>query len=416
MKFKKVAITGIGIVSPVGLNTTTTWANIVAGVSGSGLITLFDTKNFKIKFACEVKDFNPQDFIEKKEANKMDRFSQFAIVASEEAIANAKIDFDLFDKTRIGCVWASGIGGIQTITDEVKNYALNQDKPRFSPFFIPKIISDIAAGQISIKYNLMGPNYCTTAACASSANSIIDACNLIQLGMADVIITGGSEAPITEMGVGGFQAMKALSENNEEYKTASRPFCSTRDGFVLGEGACALILEDYEFAKKRGANILAEIAGYGLSADGFHLVAPHPEGKGAALSMKNAIECAEISTSQIDYINVHGTSTPLGDIAELKAIRSVFEENAFKINISSTKSILGHLLGAAGAIELAACILAINNNIVPPTINHKQWDDNIDSKFNLTLHKAQDRKINYAMSNTFGFGGHNATIIVKKVD
>lgn len=415
MNFKRVVITGLGIVSPVGLNTTTTWANIVAGVSGSDLITLFDTTNFKVKFACEVKDFDPSNFFDRKEANKMDRFSQFALIASDEAIINANLDFDKFDRSRIGCVWASGIGGIKTITDEVKSYALS-DKPRFSPFFIPKIISDIAAGQISIKHQLMGPNYCTTAACASSANSIIDACHFIQLGISDIIITGGSEAPITEMGVGGFQSMRALSENNEEYKTASRPFCATRDGFVLAEGACALVLEEYEFAKKRGAPILAEITGYGLSADAYHLVAPHPEGIGASLSMKNALASANISPEQIEYINVHGTSTPLGDVAELKAISSIFGENAFNINISSTKSILGHLLGAAGAIELASCVLSLRDNIVPPTINHKQWDESIDPRFNLTLHEAQKRNLKYAMSNTFGFGGHNATIIVSKID
>ncbi|MDR2834863.1 MAG: beta-ketoacyl-ACP synthase II [Bacteroidales bacterium] len=416
MDLKRVVITGIGMISPVGLNTATTWKNIVNGVSGSDLITLFDTTLFKVKFACEVKGYSPNDYFDRNEIKKMDRFSQFAMIAADEAIKNANLDLPNLDKTRIGVVWASGIGGIQTITDELKQYVLGNFEPRISPFFIPRIITDIAAGHISIKHGLMGPNYCTVSACASSTNAVIDAYNLIRLGMADVIVSGGSESAVSEMGIGGFQSMKALSVNNEEYKTASRPFCATRSGFVMGEGGCSLIIEDYEFAKKRGAKILAEIVGCGLSADGYHIVAPHPEGLGAALVMENALKQAEISSDKIDYINVHGTSTPLGDISELIAINKVFGDDAFKTNISSTKSMVGHLLGAAGAIELAFCVLAINDSIVPPTINHQVWDENIDKRFNLTLNTAQKRNITYALSNTFGFGGHNTSVIVKKAE
>ena len=413
MELNRVVVTGIGMISPLGLNTNITWQNVANGVSGSDLITLFDTTKFKIKFACEVKGYKAEDYFEKNEIRKMDRFTQFAMISVEEAIKNANLDFSKLDKTRIGSVWASGIGGIETITNEIVQYALEDFTPRFGPFFIPRLISDIAAGQISIKYGLMGPNYCTVSACASSSNAIIDSYNLIRLGISDIIISGGSEAAVTAMGIGGFQAMKALSTDNDDYKIASRPFCATRNGFVLGEGGCALILEEYEFAKKRGAPILAEIVGCGLSADGYHLVAPHPEGLGAALVMKNALKQANLLPNEIDYINVHGTSTPLGDIAELKAISTVFGEEAFNINISSTKSMVGHLLGAAGAIELAFCILAMNNNIVPPTINHKVWDNNIDNRFNLTLNKAQKRNIKYCLSNNFGFGGHNASLIIK---
>ena len=416
MVTKRVVITGLGMISPVGLTTTTTWDNIVAGVSGSDLITLFDTEKFKVKFACEVKNYSPENYFDKKEIGKMDRFTQLSMIASDEGIANANLDFKQLDKTRIGVVWASGIGGVETITKEISQYVQDNFTPRFSPFFIPKIIADISAGQISIKHGLMGPNYCTVSACASSSNAIIDAYNLIRLGMADIMISGGSEAAISPMGIGGFQAMRALSTYNEDCKTASRPFCATRNGFVLGEGACCLIVEDYDHAIKRGANILAEIVGCGLTADSFHITAPHPEGLGAALVMKNALDSAGISTFDVDYINVHGTSTPLGDVAELKAISNVFGDDAFKLNISSTKSEIGHLLGAAGAIEIAFCVLAMRDSIVPPTINHFVWDDNIDKRFNLTLNKAQKREIKYALCNNFGFGGHNASVIVKKLD
>jgi len=416
MQLKRVVVTGIGIISPVGLNAKETWENVINGVSGSDLITLYDTTNFKTKFACEVKNYDPTNYFDRKEVRKIDRFTQFALIAADEAVKDSGIDLEKIDKTRVGVIWSSGIGGVETFYQEVKGYIEGNYNPRFSPFFIPKIISDIAAGHISMKYGFMGPNFCTVSACASSANALVDAFNLIRLGKADAIIAGGSEASINEIGMGGFQAMMAISTNNEEYKTASRPFCATRDGFVMGEGGSGIVLEEYEHAKARGAKIYAEFVGGGLSADAYHLTAPHPEGLGANLVMKNAIEDAEITPDVIDYINVHGTATPLGDIAELKAVVSLFGEHAYKLNISSTKSIVGHLLGAAGAMEATFAILSVKHDIIPPTINHKQFDENIDPKLNLTLHKAQKRVVNYAMSNTFGFGGHNTCVVFKKAE
>ena len=415
MSLKRVVVTGVGTISPVGSNTQETWENISQGISGSDIITHYDTTNFKTKFACEVKNYDPIAFFDSKDIKKIDRFTQFALISADEAIKDSGIDFEKIDKSRAGVIWASGIGGAETLFQEIKGYIEGNFIPRFSPFFIPKSIVDIAAGYISMRYKLMGPNYCTVSACASSSNAIIDAYNIIRLGMADYIISGGSEAAICEIGMAGFQSMMALSTNNEEYKTASRPFCATRDGFVMAEGGCGLILEEYEHAKARNAKIYCEIVGCGLSADAYHITAPHPEGIGAVLVMKNALKDANIQPTDIDYINVHGTSTPLGDIAELTAVKTVFGEHAFNLNISSTKSMTGHLLGAAGAIELSCCILAIQKNIIPPTINHKQWDERIDKNFNLTLHKSQQREVKFALSNTFGFGGHNATIIVKKL-
>lgn len=414
METKRVVVTGIGAISPVGLNKEETWKNVIAGVSGSALIDSYDTSHSKTKFACIVKGFDPAQFFDRKELRKYDRFTQFAVVATDEAVKDANLDFDTLDKTRMGVVWASGNGGTSTIFTEILEYA-KSPVARFSPFFIPKIIADIAAGIISIKYGLMGPNYNTVSACASSANAIIDSVNLIRLGMADLMVTGGSEASVNEIGMEGFQSMQAISKNNDEYQTASRPFCATRDGFVLGEGGCTLILEEYEHAVNRGAKIYAEIVGVGLSADAYHITAPHPEGKGGILAMNNALKNAGIEPSKIDYINAHGTSTPLGDVAELLAIQNVFGEHVYNLNISSTKSEVGHLLGAAGAIESMFCIMAINDGIVPPTINHQQADENIDSRLNLTLHKAQTRNIDYALSNAFGFSGHNTSIIFKKI-
>ncbi len=416
MNLRRVVVTGIGTISPVGLNAKETWENVVNGVSGIDLITLYDTTNFKTKFACEVKNYDPANYFDRKEARKIDRFTQFAMIAADEAVKDAGLDAEDIDKTRVGVIWSSGIGGVETFYQEVKGYIEGNYNPRFSPFFIPKIISDIAAGHISMKYGFMGPNYCTVAACASSSNALIDAYNLIRLGMADAIVAGGSEASINEIGMGGFQAMMAISTNNEEYKTASRPFCATRDGFVMGEGGSGIILEEYEHAKARGAKIYAEMVGGGLSADAYHLTAPHPEGLGAALVMKNALKDAGLKPEDVDYINVHGTATPLGDIAELKAVLSVFGEHAYNLNISSTKSIVGHLLGAAGAMEATFTVLSIKDDIVPPTINHQKVDENIDPKLNLTLHKAQKRKVNVAMSNTFGFGGHNTCVVFKKAE
>lgn len=416
MNLRRVVVTGIGAISPVGLNAKETWENVINGVSGIDLITLYDTTNFKTKFACEVKNYDPANYFDRKEARKIDRFTQFALIAADEAVKDAGLDAESIDKTRVGVIWSSGIGGVETFYQEVKGYIEGNYNPRFSPFFIPKIISDIAAGHISMKYGFMGPNYCTVAACASSSNAIIDAFNLIRLGMADAIVAGGSEASINEIGMGGFQAMMAISTNNEEYKTASRPFCATRDGFVMGEGGSGIILEEYEHAKARGAKIYAEMVGGGLSADAYHLTAPHPEGLGAALVMQNALKVSGLKPEAVDYINVHGTATPLGDIAELKAVINVFGEHAYNLNISSTKSIVGHLLGASGAMEATFTIMSIKDDIVPPTINHKKVDENIDPKLNLTLHKAQKRKVNIAMSNTFGFGGHNTCVVFKKAD
>jgi 3-oxoacyl-[acyl-carrier-protein] synthase II len=416
MELKRVVVTGIGTISPVGSNAKETWENVVNGVCGIDLITLYDTTNFKTKFACEVKNFDAEKYFDRKEAKRIDRFTQFALIAADEAVKDSGIDLESIDRSRAGVIWSSGIGGVETFYQEVKGYVEGNFVPRFSPFFIPKIISDIAAGHISMKHGLMGPNYCTVSACASSSNAVIDSYNLIRLGMADYMVTGGSEASINEIGMGGFQSMMAISFNNDEYKTASRPFCATRDGFVMGEGGAGLILEEYEHAKARGAKIYAEVVGVGLSADAHHLTAPHPDGLGAALVMRNALRDAEITPEDIDYINVHGTATPLGDIAELKAVQQIFGEHAFKLNISSTKSIVGHLLGAAGAMEASFAIMSLVDQVVPPTINHQKVDENIDPRFNLTLHKAQKRTVNYAMSNTFGFGGHNTCVIFKKAE
>ncbi len=416
MSLKRVVVTGLGTISPVGSNTQETWENVKNGVCGCDWITHYDASKFKTRFACEVKNYDPIKYFDRKESRKIDRFTQFALIATDEAIKDSGLNFEKIDMERTGVIWASGIGGVETFYQEVKGYIEGNYTPRFSPFFIPKIISDIAAGHISMKYGFMGPNYCTVSACASSTNAIIDSFNIIRLGMAETMITGGSEAAINEIGMGGFQSMMAISSNNDEYKTASRPFCNTRDGFVMGEGGAGLILEEYEHAKARGAKIYAEIIGAGMSADAHHLTAPHPEGRGAAIVMRNAIKDAGIDSDKIDYINVHGTATPRGDISELLAIKEIFGKHAYDINISSTKSIIGHLLGAAGAIESIFSILAMKDGIAPPTINHKEQDPDIDPKLNLTLHKAQKREINYSMSNTFGFGGHNTSVIFTKCE
>lgn len=413
---KRVVVTGLGALTPLGNNVHELWEGLRNGVSGSDMITRFDTSKFKTRFACEVKGYDSGNYFDRKEANKLDQYAQFALIAADEAILDSGIDLATENKDRIGVIWASGIGGIETFLQAIKGFVLGDGTPRFSPFFIPKMISDIAAGQISIKYGFRGPNFSTVSACASSTNAIIDAVNYIRLGKADIFVSGGSEATINEPGVGGFNAMQALSTNNEEYKTASRPFDVTRDGFVMGEGGGSLIIEDYEHAKARGAKIYAELVGTGLTADAYHLTAPHPEGLGASNVMKLAIEEAGLKPEDIDYINVHGTSTPLGDISETKSIINVFGDHAYGLNISSTKSMTGHLLGAAGAVEAIACILAINNSIVPPTINFKVPDTAIDQKLNLTLNKAQNREIKYAISNTFGFGGHNASVVIKKAE
>jgi 3-oxoacyl-[acyl-carrier-protein] synthase II len=411
---RRVVVTGLGALTPVGNNVEDFWSAIITGKSGSDLITRFDTEKFKTKFACEVKNWDPLEHFGRKEARKLDPYAQFALVAAHQAYLDAGLDTAEIDKDRSGVIWASGIGGLDTFTKEIAEYIKNDRTPRFSPFFIPKMISDIAAGHISMKYGYRGPNYATVSACASSTNAIIDSYNLIRLDMADLFITGGSEASVVEAGVGGFNSMQALSTNNEEYKSASRPFDATRDGFVIGEGGAGLILEELEHAKKRGARIYAEVIGGGLSADAYHLTAPHPEGEGARLVMTNALRDAKIKPEDVDYINVHGTSTPLGDLSETKAIKKVFGEHAYKLNISSTKSMTGHLLGAAGAIESMAVILSIINGIVPPTINLKTLDPNIDPKLNLTPNKAQKREVNIGMSNTFGFGGHNTSAVFKK--
>ncbi|MAR40042.1 MAG: beta-ketoacyl-[acyl-carrier-protein] synthase II [Flavobacteriales bacterium] len=414
MKKRRVVVTGIGALTPIGNNLQDYWENLIKGVSGAAPITHFNAENFKTQFACEVKNFNPTDFLDRKEARKLDVFSQYALVVANEAVQQSKIKTEDINPDRSGVVWGSGIGGMSTFFNESVNYGQGNGTPRFNPFFIPKLISDIPAGHISIKYNLRGPNFTTVSACASSTNALIDAYNYIKWDKADLFITGGSEACVYEPGIGGFNAMMALSTRNEDPKTASRPFDKNRDGFVMGEGAGALVIEEYEHAKKRGATVLAEIVGSGLTADAHHITAPHPEGLGAKNVMKLAIEDAEVDVSEIDYINVHGTSTPLGDIAETKAIKSLFGDHAYNLNISSTKSMTGHLLGAAGVVETIACVMAIKNNIVPPTINHETFDPEIDEKLNLTLNKAQKREINYALSNTFGFGGHNASLLVKK--
>jgi len=413
---RRVVVTGLGALTPLGNNLHEYWEGLKNGVSGSVLITHFDTTKFKTKFACELKGYDSAKYFDRKEANKLDPYSQYALIATDEAIIDSGLNLDKVDKDRVGVIWASGIGGLETFFLAIKSYVLGDGTPRFSPFFIPKMIGDIAAGSISIKYGFRGPNFATVSACASSTNAIIDAVNYIRWGKADVFITGGSEAGINEPGIGGFNALQALSTNNAEFKSASRPFDQTRDGFVLGEGAGALVVEEYEHAKARGAKIYAELVGTGLTADAYHLTAPHPEGLGARNVMKLAVSDACLNLEDVDYINVHGTSTPLGDVSETKAILSVFGEHAYKLNISSTKSMTGHLLGAAGAIETIACIMTVVHDIIPPTINFKIPDPAIDQKLNLTLNKAQHRKVNIAISNTFGFGGHNASVVIKKAE
>lgn len=414
MELKRVVVTGLGALSPIGNNVDDFWKNLVAGKSGAAPITLFDASKFKTQFACEVKNFDPQDYIDRKDARKMDRFSQFAMASSAQAVEDSGIA-EAGDPDRIGVIFGSGIGGLDTFMQESLNYAKGDGTPRFNPFFIPKMISDIAAGHISMKYGFRGPNFATVSACASSTNALIDAFNYIRLGKADAILAGGSEATITVAGIGGFNAMHALSTRNDDPETASRPFDNDRDGFVMGEGAASIVLEEYEHAKARGAKIYAEIVGGGMSADAHHLTAPHPEGIGAQRVMENALQDADMKASDVDYVNVHGTSTPLGDVAELKAIKSVFGDHAYGMNISSTKSMTGHLLGAAGAIEAMATILSVKNDVVPPTINHFTDDPQIDSQLNLTFGEAQHRTVNAALSNTFGFGGHNASVLFRKI-
>jgi 3-oxoacyl-[acyl-carrier-protein] synthase II len=416
MELKRVVVTGLGAITPVGNNAHETWASLIKGVSGARPITRFDTSKFKTNFACEVKNYNPADFFDRKEGRKYDLFAQFALIAAKEAIADSELDTKNEDLDRIGVIWGAGIGGISTFEQEVADYATGDGTPRFSPFFIPKMISDLSAGHISIEYGFRGPNFCTVAACASSTNAIADAFNYIRLGKANAFVCGGSEAAITASGVGGFNSMHALSTKNDEYLTASRPFSKSRDGFVIAEGGACLILEELEHALARGAKIYAEIAGVGLSADAYHMTAPHPDGIGAINVMKNTLSDAGMQPEDIDYINVHGTSTGLGDIAEVKAIKVVFGEQAYNLNISSTKSQTGHLLGAAGALEAIACIFAVQNNIIPPTINFQEGDEDpeIDYKMNFTFNKACKREVRAALSNTFGFGGHNASVIIKK--
>lgn len=414
MELKRVVVTGLGALTPIGNNLEEYWNGLINGVSGAAPITHFDASKFKTRFACELKNFNVTDFINRKDARKMDKFTQYAMVAADEAVLNSKLDLEKIDKDRVGVIWGAGVGGLETFQNEVLNFAKGDGTPKFNPFFIPKMIPDIAPGYISIKYGFRGPNFTTVSACASSANAIIDALNYIRLGYADVMVTGGSEAAVIESGMAGFNAMHALSTRNDDPTTASRPFDKGREGFVLGEGAGALILEEYEHAMARGAKIYAEVGGGGLSADAHHITAPHPEGLGAKLVMLNCIKDAGLKPEDVDAINMHGTSTPLGDIAESKAIKAVFGDHAYNLNINSTKSMTGHLLGAAGAIEAIASILAINHGIVPPTINHFEDDDEIDSKLNFTFNKPQKRDIKVAMSNTFGFGGHNACVLFKK--
>lgn len=414
MKLRKVAVTGLGALTPLGNNVEDFWQGLADGVSGAALITKFNTEHFRTKFACEVKNFDPHDHIDRKEARKIDLCAQYAMVTAEEAMKDAGLDLEKINLDKAGVIWGSGIGGLSSFQNEVSDFAKGPGIPRFNPFFITRMIPDMSAGMISIRYGFRGPNYATVSACASATNAIVESLNYIRYGKADVMITGGSEAAVCESGVGGFNAMKALSERNDSPETASRPFDKERDGFVLGEGSAALVLEEYEHAKARGAKIYAVLAGGGLSADAYHITAPHPEGIGARNVMINALEDAQMKPEEIDYVNVHGTSTPLGDISETKAITGVFGDHAYKLNISSTKSMTGHLLGAAGAIEAIAAIKAIEHGIVPPTINHFTDDENIDSKLNLTFNKAQKREINAALSNTFGFGGHNVSIIFTK--
>ena len=417
MELKRIVVTGLGAVTPLGNDVETTWNAIVNGVSGAGPITLFDASNFKTQFACEVKNFDPTQYIDRKEVRRLDRYSQLAIASAAQAVEDANFDLETVNKDRVGVVFSAGIGGLKSFEDEVGEYFLNFEKgPKLSPFLIPKIIPDIAAGHISMRYGFRGPNYATVSACASSTNALIDAFNLIRLGKADIIVSGGAEAGVSITGIGGFNAMHALSTRNDSPQTASRPLSASRDGFVLGEGAVCLILEEREHAIARGAKIYAEIIGGGLSADAYHMTASHPEGLGAKLVIKNALADAEITPEDIDYINIHGTSTPVGDISEIKAIKEVFGEHAQKLNISSTKSMTGHLLGAAGAMEALVCVKAVQEDIVPPTINHEEGDEDpeIDYSLNFTFNKAQKRVVNVALSNTFGFGGHNASLIVKK--
>ena len=416
MELKRVVVTGLGALTPIGNTTQEFWDGLINGVSGAGPITGFDTEKFKTKFACELKNFNPEDHLDKKEARKLDPFVQYALVATVEAVKDGGYDWEKIDTNRVGVIWGSGIGGFKTFQEEMKNFFLGDGTPRINPFFIPKVIIDIVPGHISIKYGLRGPNFATVSACASSTNAMIDAFNYIRLDIADIIISGGSEAIINEAGIGGFNAMHALSTRNDDPKTASRPFDRDREGFVAGEGAGTIILEELEHAKARGAKIYAEIVGGGMSADANHITAPHPQGLGAKLVMTNALRDAKMTTADIDYINVHGTSTPLGDVSESRAIVDLFGEDAYKLNISSTKSMTGHLLGAAGAIEAIATILAVKHDIVPPTINHFNDDPEFDPKLNFTFNKAQKRLIRAAQSNTFGFGGHNASVIFKKYE
>lgn len=414
MELKRVVVTGLGALTPIGNTVEEYWSALIQGVSGAAPITHFDASKFKTQFACEVKNFEPEAHFDRKEARKLDLFSQYALVTVAEAVNDAGIT-EALDHDRIGVIWGSGIGGLKTFLDECSAFATGDGTPRFNPFFIPKMIADIASGHISITYGFRGPNFTTVSACASSTNALIDAFNYIRLGKANIIVAGGSEAAVNQAGVGGFNALKALSTNNENYATASRPFDATRDGFVLGEGAGAIILEEYEHAKARGAKIYCELAGGGLSADAYHMTAPHPEGLGATLVMRASLEDAGMRADEIDYINVHGTSTPLGDVAESKAIQKVFGEHAYKLNISSTKSMTGHLLGAAGAIEAIACILAVVHDVVPPTINHEHVDPELDPNLNFTLNKAEKRLVRAALSNTFGFGGHNTSAIFRKI-
>jgi len=414
MELKRVVVTGLGALTPIGNTLSAYWEGLLSGTSGAAPITYFDPTLFKTKFACELKGFDPLDHFDRKEARKYDRFAQYALVAVDEAIQDAKFPIETADKDRVGVIWGAGIGGLETFQNEVLNFAAGNENPRFNPFFIPKMIADIAPGLISIKYGFRGPNFATVSACASASNAMIDALNYIRLGYADVMITGGSEAGVTKAGIGGFNAMHALSKRNDDPKTASRPFDKNRDGFVLGEGAGALILESYEHAIARNATIYAELAGGGLSADAHHMTAPHPEGLGAIKVMKNCLKDANLKPSDVDTINMHGTSTPLGDIAESNAIIEVFKEHAYVMNINSTKSMTGHLLGAAGAIEAIASIMAIKHSIIPPTINHQTFDENIDPKINFTFGKAQKRNVDVALSNTFGFGGHNTSLILGK--
>jgi 3-oxoacyl-[acyl-carrier-protein] synthase II len=415
MELKRVVVTGLGAITPLGNSIDELWKNLVDGVSGCAPITRFDATNFKTKFACEVKNYNSNDYFDRKEARKLDMFAQFALIAAEQAVQDSGIATESIDHDQVGVIWGAGIGGIQTFTKEVKDYVLGDGTPRFSPFFIPMMIGDIAAGHISMKYGFRGPNFNTVSACASSTNAIGEAYNLIRLGKAKAFVTGGSEAAISEAGLGGFNSMQAVSTRNDDPATASRPFDKNRDGFVMGEGGASLILEEYEHAIARGAKIYCEIVGAGMTADAYHLTAPHPEGLGAKNVMRMALKDNDINPDEIDYINVHGTATPRGDIAETIAIKDVFGEHAYELNISSTKSMTGHLLGAAGALESIACILAIRDGIIPPTINHFEDDPEIDPKLNMTYNKAQKREIKAALSNTFGFGGHNASVIFKAI-